>query len=201
MARDVELLQGAENGGLGARVYRWDSLWVTLGHYQRPEQALRNPARTPHVIRPTGGKAVVHGHDVTVGIAAPLALLGVGPRELKGAYRSVTAPIIAALRDCGVRAALAEQTPHSGQGTRTADCFAFKSANDIIDEITGQKLCGCALKLTERAVLLQASIPRGAPLEPLEEILLGPTSPIGSPWDPTGFEDALERALLEQFPS
>src|SRR5690242_12058496 len=100
MGRDIELLELAEKGQLGCRVYSWDGVWVSLGRFQRPEEALIDPESTKWVTRPTGGRAVLHGHDVTVGLAVPLSILGLqGTRSLKAVYRAVTEPLIGAMRD------------------------------------------------------------------------------------------------------
>src|SRR5476651_54050 len=116
MRRDLVLLDAAENGQVGARVYGWDGVWVTVGRFQSPERDLEDSLSTRWVLRPTVGKAVLHGHDVTVGLAAPLALLDADPRSIKSVYRVVIAPIVAALRACGIAAALAEKTlfTHTG---------------------------------------------------------------------------------------
>ncbi len=167
MGRDVEALARAEAGIASARVYGWDGPWVSLGRFQQPARALRSPDRVPWVMRPTGGKAVLHGHDVTVGVAAPLASLGLKEsefRSVRAAYRQVIRPIVQALRACGVPAVLGEETPFVRAAGKTADCFAHVAPNDVVDERTGAKLCGCALRLTSSAVLVQASIPAGPPL-------------------------------------
>ncbi|MCO5295445.1 MAG: hypothetical protein M9921_01165 [Fimbriimonadaceae bacterium] len=196
MDRDRALFERAEGvGAPGCRVYRWDGPWVSLGRFQRPERDLLDPKATPWVMRPTGGKAVLHGHDLTVGLAAPLALAGAGPRELKVAYRWVAAPIIAALRACGVAAALGERTRFAGKGGATADCFTHVSPNDIVDERTGVKVCGCALLLGKRALLLQASIPCGPalvdPTTVIRQAMLQPTNV----WDWESFHDQLGLVL------
>lgn len=158
MQRDLALLADAEQGKASARVYTWDRAWVSLGRFQH-ESVLRVPV--PWVLRPTGGRAVLHGHDVTVGMAMPL----IGDhRSVRTAYRRAIAPILRGLRAVGVAAALGEDTRFAGKTPRSADCFAHVAANDIVDERTGQKVCGCALRLTGRAVLVQASIPAGPPL-------------------------------------
>src|SRR5579862_8679410 len=76
MVKDTELLTGAEAGAAGCRVYGWDGPWVSLGRFQSPKRDLLSPENTHWVTRPTGGKAVLHGHDVTVGLAVPLDTLG-----------------------------------------------------------------------------------------------------------------------------
>lgn len=194
MSRDLDLLRSAETGEAGCRVYAWDGPWVSLGRFQSPERDLVDPANTSWVSRPTGGKAVLHGHDVTVGLAIPLALLGLEKGALKLAYRAVVDPLVAGLRACGVAARLAEDTSWCGQGKKTADCFAFSSPNDVVDEITGAKVCGCALRLTDAAVLVQASLPNGRPLVSPETVIRNAALTYRV-WDSAPFADALHRAL------
>ena len=70
------------------------------------------------------------------------------------------------------------------------------SPNDVVDELTGLKVCGCALRLTERAVLVQASLPNGKPLVPPETVIRNAALTYRE-WDSRGFAPALERALRE----
>ena len=193
MSLDVGLLEQAEHGAVAGRVYSWRGPWVSLGKFQHPEIDLILPI--PHVMRPTGGKAVLHGHDATIGLAAPLALLGCSARDVKKAYRCIGKPIVEALRACGINAVLAEETRFVGAGFKTADCFAFNSPNDIVDEATGKKVCGCALLLTQSSVLLQASIPNGKPLVDPRSVLREASDYVGPEWDSSGLADSLEHAL------
>jgi len=195
MRRDLALLGRAESGQIGWRVYGWEGLWVTLGRFQSPERDLVDPLSTKWVLRPTGGKAVLHGHDVTIGLAAPLAQLDADSRSIKSVYRVVIAPIVAALRACGVPAGLAEETRFSNSGPRTADCFAFSSSNDIVDAETGRKLCGCALRLTHSAVLVQASIPNGLPLVDPASVIVNADRHNPVEWDASNFCVAFEDAM------
>lgn len=196
MARDRDLFDLAEReGAFGCRVYRWDGPWVSLGKFQSPERDLVAPESTAWVLRPTGGKAVLHGHDLTVGMAVPFALPGIGARDLKAGYRWVAARLVEALRACGVPAELGERTRFSGSGARTADCFTHVSPNDVVHEDTGQKVCGCALLMGTRSLLLQASIPTGAPLVDPTLVVRQALRHEVIPWDPTGFRRALETSL------
>lgn len=167
MARDAVLLDRAERGGAHARVYTWDGAWVSLGRFQRPEKALRDPGAIDWVMRPTGGKAVLHGHDVTVCMAVPLHALGItesGSRRVSTVYRAVVRPLVEALTAAGLPATLAENTQFVRTAGQTADCFAHVSPTDIVDPGTGHKVCGCALRVTQGAVLVQASVPVLRPL-------------------------------------
>ncbi len=155
MEADAVMLRRARTGLWGYRVYTWDGVWVSLGRNQIASDVLVDLA-TPHVLRPTGGAAVLHGHDVTVSIAIPLL------RPRADSYRIVTRPLIEALGDLGAFVAFADS--RSGTYTEMADCFATTTKNDLVDVKAGHKVVGCALRRTRDAVLLQASIPVRPPL-------------------------------------
>ncbi|MGV3618294.1 MAG: lipoyl protein ligase domain-containing protein [Fimbriimonas sp.] len=197
MEADRLLLAGAEDGVSGGRVYSWVGVWVSLGRFQNPDRDLLTPETTPWVIRPTGGKAVLHGHDITVALAFPLNTLDADPRSIRSVYRAAIAPLVEALHACGLPATLADGTRHAERGQKTADCFAFTSPNDVVHEESGQKVCGCALRVTERAVLLQASIPHGQPLVAPSSVMreASPTQP-AAVWRGDQLAKALRRSRV-----
>lgn len=197
MQRDADLLVGLQR--LRARVYGWNGPWVSLGHHQSADRALLPAAPVRSVLRPTGGKAVLHGHDVTLGLASTLQHLGCqDSRRVTAMYRALAKPIIAALRGCGIEADLGENTAFVRSRGMLADCFAHVAPNDIVDARRGVKLCGCALKLTSDAVLLQASLPAGPPLVDPGRVFDRP-APVA--WSEgltrERFAEALARALSE----
>lgn len=195
MARDLALLSSDE---IFARVYSWDGPWVSLGKNQVADERLRQSA-VPWVVRPTGGLAVLHGHDATVGLVVSLADLGCGSREVKKAYRRISQPLIEALRACGLAAALAEETPFATRKPLGVDCFALNSPNDIVDPRTGSKVCGCAMAIIDGKVLIQASIPNGAPLVDPALVLTDAAPNIGQKWDSSQLAMRLEEALRYNF--
>lgn len=201
MARDRQLLVAAEAGVLAARVYRWDGAWVSLGMFQDPNRDLLDPERIPWVTRPTGGKAVLHGHDETIGLAAPIDLLGTEARSIKAIYRAIIRPIVRALEACGLPAVLAaDRRPgHEPRALRTADCFAHTSPNDVVDPGTGFKVCGCALRVTERAVLVQASVPNGRPLIDPQTVFAHAATPFLRSWEGGRLAEALEAEIRIAF--
>lgn len=169
MAADAAMLDRAEAGEGSIRVYTWSGAWVSLGRHQHPDRTLLPGAPVQSVSRPTGGKAVLHGHDVTVAWAAPLSLLGLAEGESRSVaqvYRWFAGPLVAALTRAGIPSELAERTQFVRSAGRTADCFAHISPNDIVDPRDGHKTCGCALRITHSAALIQASIPITSPLVP-----------------------------------
>ncbi|MCA9019082.1 MAG: hypothetical protein KDA74_03000 [Planctomycetaceae bacterium] len=198
MSRDEALLSEVSRGGFSARVYGWDEPWVTLGRFQTPERALLAGAPIKSIIRPTGGKAVLHGHDVTLGLAASLESLGVQERKISAVYRAIIGPIISALQDCGLNCDLAENTRFVASAGKTADCFAHIAPNDVVDVNTGAKVCGCALRVVRDAVLVQASIPAGKPLVDPALVFSSPALGVGY-WrgDRTQFAEALARHLSQ----
>lgn len=105
---------------------------------------------------------MLHGNDLTVSIAACRLDNELRPLTVKGLYRRLATPIVDALRDCGVDATLGYLSVHVKQG-RVSDCFAQVSPNDIVGCVSGVKVCGCALRVTRNAALLQASIPAVSP--------------------------------------
>jgi lipoate-protein ligase A len=160
MARDAAMLQNAEqNAAAGARIYKWNGLWISLGKNQNCREVLSDPDACRWVVRPTGGKAVWHNGDVTVSIAAPLSAIGCAPREAKEVYRILISPIVSALCDAGIDACLGENLQSELRDHPSQNCFLSRSPNDVLDRSTGRKIVGCALRITRRAVLAQCSIP------------------------------------------
>ena len=184
MEEDIRLLERAEDGETSFRVYGWDGIWVSLGMNQSPPETLVDPSQTNWVRRPTGGAAVLHGHDVTVSIAMPLA-------SRKDTYRVVTRPLVEALTALGVPAILAEDAGDERAYRLNADCFATTTKNDIVHTDTLQKICGCALRRTRTAVLLQASIPYAPPLIDPAMVIRGGVMTAITPID----AEALKREL------
>lgn len=197
MRRDAELLR--ENR-LCARIYTWNGPWVSLGMSQDPNRDLLSGQPISTVKRPTGGRAVLHGHDITLGLACPLSLLShtneeVSSRSVKMVYRKIIEPIRLALVAAGVPAELAERTRFAKQPGRSADCFATASPNDVVRTDTGAKVCGVALRLTDSAVLVQASIPARAPLVDPKIVFEDPAAVHWSEIPVLDFRAALTRNL------
>jgi lipoate-protein ligase A len=177
------------------RIYEWSEPWVTLGRFQDPQSSLLPGCPVRWTLRPTGGKAVLHGHDLTVAVFLPAAP---GELSVKRAYRTLIQPIVTALARVGVRAALGEETAFITRGLRTADCFRHVSPNDVVDPATGRKLVGCALRIDSTGVLAQCSIPLRAPLVPPERVFHEPHRVGGIPEGLTtvaALRDALGKAF------
>lgn len=198
---NMELDAALKPGGSGSfRVYGWEKVAVSLGFSQRAESVVRPGMehRVDLVHRPTGGRAVLHGHDVTVGCCVGFDRLGLprGSRSLRLAYRQVIAPIISALNHVGVPAALGESSrfaEHPAMGS--VDCFAHVAGNDVVSLDTGQKVCGCALRMGETSILLQASIPVARPELDPRDVLIDGVAPVWIDVDVDALSEALSREI------
>lgn len=197
MGADSALLEQAERGIPGGRVYSWSETWVTLGCFQKAERELVPGLEIPTIVRPTGGKGVLHGTDVTVGLAVPLELLNLeeAERNPNSVYACLGAPIAMALTACGLPSVLGRETQFAGRGVKTGDCFGYISPGDIVDPVSGIKRCGCALKVTRTAALLQGSIPNGRPPIDPARVFMRPGPVILQEWDATFFARELQDAL------
>ncbi|MCC7425164.1 MAG: hypothetical protein IT428_33255, partial [Planctomycetaceae bacterium] len=74
MAIDEALLETAVDAEqCTLRFYRWSEPTVSLGYFQKPEEAAADPllAGLPIVPRLSGGGAILHHHEWTYSIALP----------------------------------------------------------------------------------------------------------------------------------
>jgi lipoate-protein ligase A len=155
MGVDEALLASAISGGPATlRLYGWQGPWLSLGYAQpwdagRAQRCAR--AGVGIVRRVTGGRAVLHGADLTYAIAASEDAL---PAGLEGSYRLVCEALLCALRSLGVPAAAQES---SSQATSDGfDCFAAPAALEVC--VRGRKLAGSAQRRARGAILQHGSI-------------------------------------------
>lgn len=156
MGVDEALLASAASDGLATlRLYRWRGPWLSLGYAQtlapaRLAACARAGVRV--VRRPTGGRAVLHGSDLTYALAAPADWF---PEGIHASYRRVSDALVTALRELGVAAARARAG--SARGNPVAfDCFAEPAPDEICVE--GRKLVGSAQRRAGGALLQHGSI-------------------------------------------
>ena len=156
MALDEVLLAAAGQGAAPTlRIYAWDGPWLSLGHAQSFEEAelARFRSAGVHVVRRvTGGRAVLHGADLTYSVSAPEAAF---PPGLAASYRILSEALAVALREVGVdveRAATGARTAPDGE----FDCFAEAADDELC--VGGRKLAGSAQRRSGGALLQHGSI-------------------------------------------
>lgn len=151
MGVDEALLATARRGQPSLRLYTWEGPWLSLGYAQALDPARRiacAQAGVGVVRRATGGRAVLHGCDLTYAVAAPVGL--VGGDVLESSAR-IGRGLLAGLRELGVEAVCVEPAAGPGRGAGF-DCFATPGAHEILSG--GLKLCGSAQR-RRGGVLLQ----------------------------------------------
>ena len=170
MGVDEALLATAIAGTPTLRLYSWDGPWLSLGYAQPCSDELERRCRAAGVglvRRATGGRAVLHGGDLSYSIAAPQSAL---PPGLQGAYGKVSDVLLRAIQALGVAAdrAAGEIRPNSpdpsgGPGAASPtgrdvrprhpqlhepdashgfDCFQAAATDEIC--LAGSKLAGSA---------------------------------------------------------
>lgn len=182
MALDEALLEGARDGAVTLRFYRFDPPCLSLGRHERArglwDEAAAARLGVDIVRRPTGGRAVYHGPELTYAVAAPVSRWG-GLRE---SCRRIHRALRAGLAALGVEAAAApagsgrtgsRRAPRGGPshrrgaGRRPArrrgpaagapePCFRSPAPGEVL--AGGRKLVGSAQWREDGALLQHGSI-------------------------------------------
>lgn len=156
MALDETLLEAAAAGAPPTlRLYAWTGPWLSLGYAQPFEATAARECRDAGVSvvrRITGGRAVLHGRDLTYAVTAHESEL---PPGLEASYRVVSDALIAALAALGVEAERAARGPAIAPDG-AFDCFASAAHDEIA--VAGRKLAGSAQRRAGGAVLQHGSI-------------------------------------------
>lgn len=189
MAVDLALLHGQLHGSPPTlRLYHWQQPTISLGAGQNvPLELLQDwqAAGLAVVRRPTGGRAVLHGFDLTYSITAgPAAGL---PPSLPAVYRAINAALQRGLASLGVATAAAARAQVPGRG-RPLDCFSLIAPGDLLWQ--GRKLCGSAQYWRELCFLQHGSLLLSLP--PASLLALLTPGPCPNP----GAAVALEEILI-----
>lgn len=145
------------------RVYTWGCPALTIGRLQQAEKARVAFPSLPIIRRPTGGRAVVHGEDLTVAAAVREELVDARNygQGLLATYFLLLEPVIETLRGYGVCVKRGQDRRNSG---KSEDCFQSAAACDLIDAETGLKILGSAQLRSKGTILQQMS------LRPLQKV-------------------------------
>ena len=159
MAADAALLSALANGSQSTptvRVYTWNAPAVSIGRLQSEETIWMLYPGLPIVRRPTGGRAVLHGEDLTISVAVRLDWFPVEHRSVTDSHLLLVDPVRAALASTGLDVCYGG-CPIRNQ-KNIVNCFDLAASCDLIESHTGKKLVGSAQRREERAVLQQMSV-------------------------------------------
>ena len=180
MAADQLLLESyAQNTYPVFRLYEWAGATLSLGRNEKLDHRLNLDACAslgiPVIRRTTGGKAVLHGFDLTYALVG-----GVLDKQFNGGvldnYRFLAKGFYAFFEELGLKPELQEQSPQKKK-TDPHVCFADASAYEILVE--GRKIIGSAQRVknvrsadssSSRVFLQHGSIPLKDSVSLLTEI-------------------------------
>ena len=181
------------------RLYEWGRPAVTIGRFQVAERGIElefcRRHGIPIVRRPTGGRGVLHGGDLTVSLIVPEMYLGPAVLSVAESYRELSAGFIRAFNSLGFSPKLTACERPAGE---VGDCFAARTAADIIDANTGEKLVGSALRRKDGALLQQTSIRHRRPAVDPSCIFRGVVSSAGFPLESISVGE-LRAAIADGF--
>ena len=164
MAMDEAMLELAAGGATLLRFYGWEPWCLSLGrHQEAPDRLL---GRSPEdlrpgvdaVRRPTGGRSVFHGPEITYAFACPARAWG-GPRAV---LQTVHRALGEGLRSLGVPLDEAMDGGGPDSGSRKASrisaesCFRDPAPGELT--VQGRKLVGSAQCRRRGSVLQHGSI-------------------------------------------
>jgi len=157
MAVDEALLAAASDGVPPTlRLYGWSGPWLSLGHAQPFDDATLAACRSAGVgvvRRVTGGRAVLHGADLTYAVTASERAL---PDGLHASYRVLSDALVDALRGLGIRAERVARGADRVAPAGRFDCFADAADDEVC--AGGRKLAGSAQRRAGGALLQHGSI-------------------------------------------
>jgi lipoate-protein ligase A len=157
MALDAALMESVRGGAAPVlRFYRWAPACLSLGRNQPAAGCYRTEALEAAgvevVRRPTGGRAVLHDHELTYSVAVGVGVLG-SPRE---SYAAVNRALVAGLRRLGVDAALQPRRAGRAPVPSLAPCFREPAEGEVV--AGGGKLVGSAQYREGGAILQHGSL-------------------------------------------
>lgn len=154
MALDLALMQRARRTGESVlRAYSWSKPTLSFGRNQRVAGAYDarriEQAGLDVVRRPTGGRALLHHHEITYSVTSPAT------DTLNGSYAGINALLINALAALGVPVTEFEASARS-PAPGAAPCFAEPATGELV--VNGRKLVGSAQWRDDGAILQHGSI-------------------------------------------
>jgi lipoate-protein ligase A len=139
------------------RLYEWDIPSVSIGYFQRMRDINIDYCRErgiPIVRRPTGGRAILHDHEITYSFSVKTED-GLFSKGLLDSYEKISKAFGLALSKIGLASELKlRREPHRN---RSPLCFQSTSYGEIT--VNNRKVIGSAQKRWSDGLLQQGSIP------------------------------------------
>jgi lipoyl(octanoyl) transferase len=164
MAIDRALLTASDRGQAPAtlRLYGWDSPTLSIGYSQNKLMDIDSrqcERRNIAIVRRfTGGRALLHQHELTYSLVASIPHPGF-PGNLAGDFFAVTKAVIRSLEKAGVikPEMVGKDKRNQGRGQKRSPA-CFSTSNNWEISVKGKKLAGSAQRRLNRAFLQHGSI-------------------------------------------
>lgn len=205
MAIDEAIMLSCARGSASptVRIYSWSRPSVSLGCLQPLQDAQFDidycrSEGIDVVRRITGGRAVIHGSDVTFSIVLGEHDLPEGCSSVLASHRWLMGGVVSGLRLLGIDAELGESSG-ARDALSGADCFGHIAECDV--RVGRRKVVGSAQVRRSGAILEQGSIPFAAPGFDASRVFSKPNQPVTERDIPlAGFTyRAIEQALARGF--
>jgi len=152
------------------RFYCWDRPSVSLGCFQKSadiDLAYCERKKIPVVRRPTGGRAILHGDELTYSFSVRTDR---APFEngLMESYQNISRAFSRAFQGIGIPVVTKTRKEKGRVLTRSPLCFASSSYGEIL--VDNSKLVGSAQKRWRDGLLQQGSVPYAYDREAMRHI-------------------------------
>jgi lipoate-protein ligase A len=169
MAIDEALLQWVQIQKTPVlRFYTWEAPTLSLGCFQSVQDVDLEACERwgfDWIRRPTGGRAVLHDHELTYSFVGLVELLD---ESVGQSYQMLSEALALGLRELGLEAEFTAPR-RDVPGEKNPACFVAPSYAELT--IQGKKVIGSAQMRTGRAVLQHGSIPLRLDYEVLARVL------------------------------
>ena len=162
MAMDRAMLQACCEGLIPPtiRLYGWNSPALTVGYSQNADrdvdQTRCRELGISLIRRPTGGRAILHHHELTYCVVAPIPHPQF-PHDLKGTYHVIAGALLLGLEEMGIRDGVLAM-PQKGLPRQERSPACFSSLNHCEIAVRGRKLIGSAQRRLSKAFLQHGSV-------------------------------------------
>jgi lipoate-protein ligase A len=162
MAVDEAIVMAYRKGDVlpTLRLYAWPEPALTIGYFQEISEELDWGACQNHKVsvvrRITGGRAVLHGRDLTYSVVAGSRSSLFSRKDLRQTFYVISRAFLRALEDLGLKAESVTSGVRPSGNTRSPLCFASSSWYEITCE--NRKVIGSAQRRWPGAFLQQGSV-------------------------------------------
>lgn len=139
------------------RLYQWTQPALTIGYFQKVnrdiDEAVCCKEGIPIIRRITGGRAVLHGNDLTYSVASG-AHVSQLPNTIRETFSAISRGLIEGLHQLGLEAETVRSPVY--ETGRSPVCFMSASWHEII--CNGRKIIGSAQRRWKDGMLQQGSL-------------------------------------------